>query len=245
MSKKGIILTQDSRYGTREQKSRKIIAIIQDCIDQDLSELSCLDVGCSTGGITNNLAPYFHEMIGVDIDHDLVTQARQSSKVNQEYFSIASAHNLPFGDQNFDVAICAQVYEHVSDQSALAEEIWRILKPGGICFFSGPNRLKIMEEHYWLPFLSWLPRPIANLYLRVFKRGAFYDAYPLFYWQIRNLWNGFEIFDYMPEILRDPERFELNDDLRSGNWIRNLPTWIIDALAPLYPNYNWILKKSL
>lgn len=237
-------MNQDSRYGTREQKSKKIITIIQDCIGQDLSELSCLDVGCSTGGITNNLAPYFHEMIGVDIDSGLVSQARQSSKVIQEYFSIASAHNLPFDDQNFDVAICAQVYEHVSDQSALAEEIWRILKPGGICFFSGPNRLKIMEEHYWLPFLSWLPRPLANLYMRVFKRGAYYDAYPLFYWQIRNLWNGFEIFDYMPEILRDPERFELNDDLRSGNQIQNLPTWMIEALAPLYPNYNWILKKS-
>ena len=238
-------MNQDSRYGTREQKSKKIITIIQESIGQDLSELTCLDVGCSTGGITNNLAPYFHEMIGIDINHELVSKARQSSRQNQEYFSIASAHNLPFGDKKFDVAICAQVYEHVRDQSALAEEIWRTLKPGGICFFSGPNRLKIMEEHYWLPFLSWLPRPLANLYMRVFKRGAFYDAYPLFYWQIRRLWNEFEIFDYMPEILRDPERFELSNDLHSGTWIRNLPTWITVALAPLYPNYNWILKKSL
>jgi len=238
-------LNQDSRYGTREQKSKKIITIIQESIGQDLSELTCLDVGCSTGGITNNLAPYFHEMIGIDINHEMVSKAMQSSRENQEYFSIASAHNLPFGDKNFDVAICAQVYEHVSDQSALAEEIWRTLKPGGICFFSGPNRLKIMEEHYWLPFLSWLPRPLANLYMRVFKRGAFYDAYPLFYWQIRRLWNEFEIYDYMPEILRAPERYELNNDLRSGSWIRNLPIWIIEGLAPFYPNYNWILKKPL
>ena len=140
-------------------------------------------------------------------------------------------------------AICAQVYEHVSDQTALAKEVWRVLRPGGICFFSGPNRLALMEEHYWLPLLSWLPRPIAHLYLRAFRRERFYDAYPLSQWGIRKLWKAFIIHDYTARLLREPKRFNMVGRIGKLGWIGRLPTPFLRALLLFAPNYNWVLEK--
>ena len=125
----------------------------------------------------------------------------------------------------------------------LADEVWRVLRPGGVCFFSGPNRLALMEEHYWLPLLSWLPRPAAHLYMRAFKRGRWYDAYPRFYWQIRSLWRAFTIHDYTLPMLREPERFAVDRRFGKIAWIGRLPARLLGSLAFLVPNFNWVLVK--
>jgi SAM-dependent methyltransferase len=147
-------------------------------------------------------------------------------------------------DASVDIVVCAQVYEHTADAPALVREVWRVLRTGGVCFFSGPNRLAIVEEHYWLPFLSWLPQRLADRYMRLFKRGERYDIDPLFYWQIRHLWGGFVIFDYTVPMLRHPDRFGLSERLGRLRWLSRLPAWLFRLLMPLLPNYNWILVKS-
>jgi ubiquinone/menaquinone biosynthesis C-methylase UbiE len=237
-------LAHESRYASRESKAKKISAILQDFLGPDLSKFNCLDVGCSSGGITNNLANQFRTIVGIDIDRVAVVEAQSISKKSSTQYALASGSSIPFKDSSFDVVICAQVYEHTKEQTALTEEILRILHPGGVCFFSGPNRLAVMEEHYWLPFLSWLPRPIANLYMKALQRGNEYDAYPLFYWQIRRLWNGFTIHDYTIKMIHHPNRFAVNNKLSNHSWVKNIPARFLSVLSPFFPNYNWILKKS-
>lgn len=236
-------LSAHSRYATRDTKSKKIITILQDFIGPDLTEFTCLDVGCSNGGITNRIAEFFQKTIGIDIDFEAIMHAKLDAVIPSTFYSLASGDHIPYKNASYDVVICAQVYEHTEHQQALSQEIWRILKSGGICFFSGPNRLKVMEEHYWLPFLSWMPRPLANLYMRIFRRGKTYDACPLLYWQLRRLWQGFEIYDYTPKLIKEPERFAQDIHTNSKTWVQKFPNWLIQFLAPIYPNYNWILIK--
>lgn len=236
-------MTQDTRYATRSQKSEKILSILYDFLGPDLKRYTCLDVGCSNGGISHSIAAHFKSIVGIDVDRPAVILANSSNQNENSAFAFASGHDIPFPTGTFDVSICAQVYEHTTDQQALAREIWRILRPGGICFFSGPNRLAVVEEHYWLPFLSWLPRPLSNLYMRIFQRGNFYDAYPLYYWQIRKLWQPFVIYDYTFRLIESPHLFGMDRYAEKIAWISKLPGWIIRALTPFYPNYNWILQK--
>lgn len=236
-------MTLDSRYASRSCKSEKVLAVLHDFLGEDLSTYTCLDVGCSQGGITHQITPHFKWTIGIDPDHGAIQNAIQSSRSQRVGFATASGYCLPFPDQSFDVIICAQVYEHVLDQPGLASEIWRVLRPGAICFFSGPNRLAFMEEHYWLPFLSWPPRSISNIYMRLFQRGNFYDAFPLFYWQIRKLWGTFIIKDYTLALIQDPDRFATGSRLGKFSWVSHLPTWLLKMFTPLFPNYNWILIK--
>jgi SAM-dependent methyltransferase len=227
---------------SRADQARKIHAILGDFLGDRLAQADALDLGCGDGSISAQLARHFRSLVGVDVDQTAL-RSGTASRNGSGSLAAASGYCLPFDVGVFDVVICAQVYEHVLDQPALAGEVWRVLKPGGVCFFSGPNRLAFMEEHYWLPLLSWIPRPAAHLYMRAFKRGFRYDAYPRFYWQIRRLWRSFIIHDYTMLLLREPARFGVDRRFGRIAWIGRLPKPLLEGLAFLVPNYNWILVK--
>jgi len=51
---------------------------------------------------------------------------------------ILDAHQIPFADQTFDCVIAQAVLEHVLDPVKCVEEIFRVLKPGGIVYTEIP-----------------------------------------------------------------------------------------------------------
>ncbi len=224
----------------REQKADKILAVLQDFLG-DLSGLRCLDIGCNRGVIAVRLAEAFGSVIGVDLEVPELHRAWIEEPRANLRFVHADGSRLPFSAGHFDVIVCAQVYEHMQAQQALAAEVWRVLRPGGVCFFSGPNRWTLIEEHYWLPFLSWLPAPLADRYVRLFRGQPRYDVWPLSYWQLRSLWRNFRVHDYTVPMLKSPERFGLT--MKLLRWLRYLPTGLLKLLLPIVPNYNWILVK--
>jgi SAM-dependent methyltransferase len=66
-----------------------------------------LDVGCGDGALTNALAEDF-EVTGVDLSEAALAHVRTTSVV-------ASATDLPFGEDSFDVVLSSQVLEHLED----------------------------------------------------------------------------------------------------------------------------------
>lgn len=229
---------------SRRRKAQKIGQILKEQSSGDLSQLCGLDVGCSSGWIDHVLQDYFAVLWGVDVDFQALRHAVHLDGTGAAArFAVADGGRLPFNMDHFDVVICAQVYEHVLAQQALADEIWRVLKPGGVCFLSGPNRLAVMEEHYWLPFLSWLPRSLAHVYMRATRRGREYDAFPRTLWTLRRLWRKFEIEDMTIAMIHDPERYGVVDQVRRFGPLRHTPRFALQAVAWLLPNYNWILRK--
>lgn len=46
----------------------------------------------------------------------------------------ADIHSLPISDNSADTIICSAVLEHVKDPRIAVQEIWRVLKPGGLAF---------------------------------------------------------------------------------------------------------------
>lgn len=51
---------------------------------------------------------------------------------------VEDIHQLSFGDGSMDAVICMAVLEHVYDPKTAAEEIVRVLKPGGLAFLYVP-----------------------------------------------------------------------------------------------------------
>jgi SAM-dependent methyltransferase len=49
--------------------------------------------------------------------------------------------NLPFKDNEFDVILCNHVLEHIPDDTKAMQELYRILKPGGMGIFQIPQEL--------------------------------------------------------------------------------------------------------
>lgn len=49
--------------------------------------------------------------------------------------------NLPFGDNTYDIIFCNHVLEHIPDDTKAMQELFRVLKPGGMGIFQIPQDL--------------------------------------------------------------------------------------------------------
>lgn len=231
----------DSR--AREKKAKTMIAVFRDYFRLNLKSFSLLDVGCSTGFIANYLANYFGHVIGIDIDKPAIDFARRRfSKANLEFFE-SDSQELEFTENIFDAIVCAHIYEHVPDASRLLGEIFRVLKPGGVCYFAAGNRINVIEPHYKLPFLSMLPRPLAHIYVRKLRKSKFYYEKHLTYWSLKKLVCKFERIDYTKKIILRPKNFEANYMLRPNKYKIRLARFVVKHAYGLCPTYIWILRK--
>ena len=158
-------------HSARSRKARTMVAVLRDYLQSDLKMLNLLDIGCSTGIISCYLSRHFGSVVGIDIDRPAVTHASATFQKDKLSFSQSDPLNISQPNDHFDVAICAQVYEHAPDANQMMKEIYRVLKPGGVCYFAAGNRIQLIEPHYNLPFLSMLPQNAANAYLRLTAKG--------------------------------------------------------------------------
>lgn len=86
------------------------------------------------------------------------------------YLYDASAEELPFSDNSFDIVFCLAVLEHVQDIDLSIREAIRVLRPGGILFASVPNYNSRWEEHYDIYWIPYMNKKMAKLYVRLFGR---------------------------------------------------------------------------
>lgn len=228
----------------REKKAHTMRAVLQDHFGSRLDRLDLIDVGASTGAIPHALARSFRTAVGIDIDRPALGHAVQTLFRPNLFFAAADAMDLCFAAECFDVVICAQVYEHVPDADSLMAEIHRVLKPGGVCYFAAGNRLQVMEPHYRLPFLSWLPRSLSHRYVRLTGKAPFYYERHLFYPGLKRLVRHFRRIDYTAMLIENPSRYGLSYMLPEGKAKTKLARLVVRYFYPLCPGYIWLLEKS-
>jgi 2-polyprenyl-3-methyl-5-hydroxy-6-metoxy-1,4-benzoquinol methylase len=227
----------------REQKAKTMLSVLQDFFGADLKPLTLLDVGSSTGIIANYLAMHFGKVVGIDIDQPAVEFATANFKRDNLKFVQTDSLKSEMQESYFDAVICAHVYEHVPDASVMMDEIHRLLKTGGVCYFAAGNRLNIMEPHHRLPFLSVIPRPLAHFYIRWAGKGKFYYEKHLSYWGLRSLVRKFELVDYTRMMIENPQRFSADYLLQPDAIKTKLARWVVKYAYWLVPGYIWLLKK--
>jgi SAM-dependent methyltransferase len=227
----------------REKKAKTMVAVLSDYLRSDLKSFSVLDIGSSTGIIANYLSKYFGKVVGIDIDEAAIKYARNNFIKENLAFEMGDSINLNFPQKMFDVVICAQVYEHVPDANRLMQEIRRVLKPGGICYFAAGNRLNINEAHYNLPFLSVIPKPLAHIYIRATGRADFYYEKHLSYWGLKSLVRAFTIVDYTKKIIENSDLFHADYMIQKGSKKARFAKFIVNYAYWLCPGYIWLLQK--
>lgn len=226
---------------SRRQKARKIISVLHHYLGRnDLTGLSTLDIGCSAGIIASELAADGAISTGVDIDVPGLeaAQARFGDRVN---FICASADDLPMPDEYVDIVVFNHIYEHVVDAEAVVNEIHRVLKPSGVAYLGLGNKYQLMEPHYRLPLLSWLPQRAADEYIRRSGRAQHYYESHRSRAGLKQLLRGFHIYDYTLPVVRHPDVFGSGDQVKSV--VSRLPVPLIHALIPIVPTYIWVGTK--
>ena len=143
-----------------------------------------------------------------------------------------------------DVVVCNHIYEHVPEAHQMMGEIHRVLREDGFCYFSAGNKYVLMEGHYHLLLLSWLPKPFAHLYLKLTGRGDFYYEEPLSLRGLKRLVRKFRIHDYTLSVIRNPEKFYATDLFNKKTILYKWTQWLAPYLYPWIPTYIWVLTKK-
>ncbi len=96
---------------------------------------SVLDLGCGVGSIGKFKPNPNIEVIGIDIDINLLKEASKFEKVIS--YDLEKG-NLPFPNDYFDGIIAKDILEHVYNPSLIMNEMHRILKPNKKAIISVP-----------------------------------------------------------------------------------------------------------
>jgi SAM-dependent methyltransferase len=81
--------------------------------------------------------------VGLDVEHDRLVEANPGTDGNL----LAVGEAIPVEDNAFDLILCNEVLEHVTDDRETVEEMLRVLRPGGRMIIFVPNRGYPFETH--------------------------------------------------------------------------------------------------
>jgi len=98
-----------------------------------------------------------------------------------------NSDSLPYPDNHFDLVTATEVIEHLENHRQVMREIYRVLKPGGLCILSTPNILNMSSRLRFVWFGFWNlfgPLPVRNSELyttggHINPIGYFYIAHSL------------------------------------------------------------------
>lgn len=165
-----------------------------------------LEVGCGHGFVLNRLEDRY-ETFGVDFSEYAVRQAKRFAP-KSKCFSANIEKRLPteLACKSFDLIMAKYVFEHLERPLTAMRRLARLLRPGGIFFFSVPNteslgarikgdrwyarkdptHISLMEPHIWHEYVSK-----ANLILIKESSDGYWDV-PYIRWLPR--WIQLPIF---------------------------------------------------
>ncbi len=115
----------------KQAKYRRITALLDDPVGQ-----RCLDIGADNGVISSP-APASRRPMGQRRSrraHGGVIRELVGDDVHQ-----LDGARTPFADQAFDQVVVVDYLEHIADERRFAEELARILKPGGRVIINVPH----------------------------------------------------------------------------------------------------------
>lgn len=181
-----------------------------------LKSNTVLDLGCGTGELTVWMRKMGYDAYGIDLHEQHIKYARVLASENdlaEDMFVLGKDNKLPFEDRSIDVVTMFSVLEHIDDESfkALQKEIKRVCR--GVVFVLVPNLLKPSDDHTGLLFVPWLPRKIAEFYIKLRgSRFSYYisnskkwDVYYRTLTKIRMLTEEMFVMDYISDDLIMPQ----------------------------------------
>ena len=140
-------------FHTRGRESTLEVAELANLKASDL----VLDVGCGLGGTARHLAEIYNcHVTGIDLTDEYISVGKKLTDLvglsDQVELHQGSALELPFEDEQFDIAWTEHVQMNIADKKQFYAEIARVLKPGGRFVFHDVFRGSGDSPFYPLPW---------------------------------------------------------------------------------------------
>lgn len=227
---------------SRNRKALKIERLLG--LDNRTQPIRMLEIGTGSGGIAHYFAT--HPALRCDVD---AVDVHDSRLIKDGYrFGLVTDTRLPFGNASFDVVLTNHVIEHVGGRDAQLDhlrEIHRVMRPEGLGYLAVPNRWMLTEPHFQLKFLSWWPHSWRTPYLRLMRKGTFYDCEPLQMKQLERMLAaaGFRYRNLCIEAWRETFEIERPDTL-GARVLRRAPDALLKPLRRIIPTLIYHFERA-
>ncbi|RZT18499.1 ubiquinone/menaquinone biosynthesis C-methylase UbiE [Mycobacterium sp. BK558] len=228
MSSSGIraqLLQSDEEWAIRcEILSRQLAVLVDEFAPLGIRGI---EIGCQRGALTDQMGRLTRVPTWTGIDPTL--PGKLVTEHGCELYP-ALASKLDFPDKTFDVALFANVFEHIppDDRGPSLREMFRVLKPGGVVVGQIPNPYFPIESHSRLPLMGWLPTTLQHRYWKLSAVSWQHDFYVVTMKHLTPVAQraGFDIvhvsnFNYPPEAI--PQKVRWAARLMERRPMRYLP----------------------
>jgi ubiquinone/menaquinone biosynthesis C-methylase UbiE len=123
--------------------SEEILSFVQENVGSTV-----LDVGCGLGPYVERLGEAGKDCVGVDIDADVVDQAKSLGRDVR----LMSAYDLQFPDSSFDSVIMVETLEHLDHHEAGLKEAARVARESIVITVPDISVIPTMGKKYLVPW---------------------------------------------------------------------------------------------
>jgi len=142
-----------------------------------------LDIGSGSGFDSVDLSQEGAHVIALEYSQGRIEFNRELCKEKEVMHAIVrgDACRPPFKPDVFDIINCKHLIEHLQKPEERIAEMAGMLSPEGLIYINFPNRFAIRQiiadDHYQLPFIVLMPRPLAKFIVtRIFKYEKVYGT---------------------------------------------------------------------
>ena len=219
------LLQSEAEWAARgDSLTNSLAGMLQDSIAPTATR--GLDIGCQQGGLIDRLTQSTGlQWVGVDPILSSPGLTPDGSAIGP-----GQADAIPYPDGTFDCAIFANVFEHIppAARQRSFDEMFRVLRPGGVIAGQIPNPYFPIESHSRLPFMGLLPLGMQKRYWRFTRVPWEHDFYVVTLRQLRQHADAAHFivemtrsFNYPPEAIPQKVR------------------WLATAASPIMRIYPW------
>lgn len=149
-----------------------------------------LDFGCGIGRVAKFVAPHVRELWCVDVSSRMLRFASKAlSDLSNVHLLRTNGIKMQLRDEMFDFAYSILTLQHLEKEDAYAalSEIQRVLKVGGLAYFSFPN---FLSKEYFKGFLKNVKNPdFSPIRTRLYTPQEVEKILTTMRFKVLSLWN--------------------------------------------------------
>lgn len=172
-----------------EEVYKKKLTITQTYFNDDSQ---VFEFGCGTGTTAIHHAPLVRRILATDISASMLEIARQKAEqenLSNIEFKNANIEDLDIEPSSFDVVLALSILHLLEDKNEVIEQVFSMLKPGGVFVSSTVCIADIVKFHKLLSWFGPLGRALGLLpFISIFTSDNLKSALVKAGFEIEKVW---------------------------------------------------------
>jgi demethylmenaquinone methyltransferase/2-methoxy-6-polyprenyl-1,4-benzoquinol methylase len=131
-----------------QNRIKKIIEFSKNKIKTKSKVKVAFDMGCGSGNLSNHFLKFGFNVVGGDVSKNFLSLTKKKFKKNYSTIELNGQNLDNIKDNSFDLVGTYSVLHHIPDYLSAIEEMFRVLKPGGILYIDHEVNNTFWDKNY-------------------------------------------------------------------------------------------------